>query len=59
MDSEKLAIPVALLVAVLAVFVAIAVLVMSKGGRTTQEPEQFANSVLSQNRKVFERLADM
>lgn len=55
MSSNKLAIPVL----ILALFLGVILLVVAGGRKTKVEPATFANSVLNQNKKVFERLADM
>ena len=60
MESDKSSsIGLAIIIALLALIVAIAVSAMRENQKTTQKPEQFANSVLSQNKEVFEKLASM
>jgi uncharacterized protein (UPF0333 family) len=58
-DSKKLAFPLMLLVAVLFAIIAVGLYLMGKKEKDADQPEQFANTVLNKNKKVFERLADM
>ncbi len=54
MDSDRYIIPAV----VIGILLTIILLVM--GSRSSRlKPERFAKTVLSQNKKVFERLADM
>jgi len=48
-----------LLVAVLFAIIAVGLYLMGKKEKDADQPEQFANTVLNKNKKVFERLADM
>ena len=59
MDSKKLALPVMLLVAMLLAVAAAALYLMGKNEKDSDQSEQFANTVLNKNKKVFERLAEM